>query len=174
MTVPTIRPRRAAVIAGILGMLLVLALGMAPASMAATSGSTFVDVVVKVPLLVVQNACNGEPVGLHGQLHVRELITPAPDGGSVIRSLTLSEGLTGTGAVTGVTYQALDAEASVTHSAPGPGPYTFSDAHVDLLAPQGAAPAFVVVMVLRETVAADGTATVSLDRTYSFCPSAAA
>jgi hypothetical protein len=126
--------------------------------------------VINIPALVITNACNGEEVVVSGQLQLMVTTTPAPGGGEIVRSRAISKGLRGVGLTSGITYRARDAEASLVHQAPAPGPSQFLNTHVTRLIPQGDAPAMFLFMVVKGTLAADGTVlSVELEKTYTSC-----
>jgi hypothetical protein len=155
--------RTAAAVAVVVLALLPLALRPAPAR------ADVVDVILHVPGEPLGPACNGEEVIVHGDLHIRVVTTPTPNGGSIVHSLTTSEGLEGTGTVTNLPYTAMDVEFSAAHYAPPGGTSAFADVHATLLVPQGDAPTSLLVMVVKETVAPDGTTTPTLERTFVVC-----
>ena len=67
-------------------------------------------------------------------------------------------------------YKAADVEQSYSRYAPPPSPaYSFSDVHWTKLVPQGPAPTMYLVVVVRETILADGSAVTTPDRTYLVC-----
>lgn len=69
----------------------------------------------------------------------------------------------------GKPYAALDAEISVAHYVPSTGTSAFTDFHGTLLLPQGQTPPMLLVTLLAQTVAADGTSTITLTRSYTAC-----
>ena len=146
-----------------------LALALRPGT--AQAGQV-IDVIIHVPGHPLENPCNDELVILHGDLHIRQVRTPTPDGGELVKSLITSEGLVGTGATSGLTYTAVDGEASFVHYAPPGRTSVFWDLHWTLLRPQGDAPSSFLVSVIRETVAPDGTVTPTLERSFFVCRSA--
>jgi hypothetical protein len=139
-------------------------------ALAAPANADTVDYVLHLDGTVIDNTCNAEPVVVNGDLHIHVTHTPTSGGGEFVRSRTISEGLTGVGAVTGLPYRAKDLEVSFGYYAPPGGPSAFVDLHGDLLIPQGSrAPRMLAVFVIAETVSGDGAVSVLLDRTYTIC-----
>ena len=126
-----------------------------------------------VTAMVVDNLCNGDVVNLHGDLQVTETTTPGKNGSYTIRSSTNGRDLRGeTVVATGLTpmaYRGQDREDSTQHIAPPPYPSTFDDTHWTALFPEGPAPTMYLVIVLRWTVAADGTAGPMINRMFLQC-----
>jgi hypothetical protein len=120
------------------------------------------------PAYVVNNACNGTVVFLHGDFVMTQVTTPTPDGGTKVRSRIVSVNLGGTDE-NGMSYRALDAEASFIHYLTDDSTSGFTDAHATLLLPQGNAPKMLLVTLFKETVAPDGTPSITLDRSYTVC-----
>jgi hypothetical protein len=139
----------------------------APAA-APAAGRTVVYT-LHVPAMVVDNLCNGEPVVFSGDLHIREKTTPTGNGGYTVRSSTNARNLHGPGLVTGVQYSGQDTENSYAYYAAPPFPSTFSVVHWTRLESHGSAPNMYLVIVLRETIAPDGTVVPTLDRMYLTC-----
>ena len=131
---------------------------------------TTVEYTLPVPALAVTNLCNADAVVLSGDLYIRETTTPAKKGGGyTVESTINGRDLTGAGLPSGLDYTAEDREQSNAYYAPPPYPSTFTDVHYTKLDPQGDAPTEYLVIVLRETVAADGTVVPTIDSTYLVC-----
>jgi hypothetical protein len=139
------------------------------AAPAQAGGGKTVRTTIHVPAMVVDNLCNGEPVVLTGDLVITTSTRPARDGGYTVSSTTDGRNLHGPGLVTQLEYTGDDNEQSYAYYAPPPYPSTFSVVHWTTLIPHGNAPSMYLVIVLRETVAADGTVVPTLDRMYLTC-----
>jgi hypothetical protein len=125
---------------------------------------------IHIPLTVLDNLCNGaEPVALSGDLMIVTRTTPDARGGYTVQSSSDAHNLQGQGLVSMYGYEGDDGEDSYAHYAPPPYPSTQSVVHYTRLVPKGPAPSEYLVVVLRETVLADGTVVPTLDRTYLTC-----
>jgi hypothetical protein len=142
--------------------------GAAPAPAPKAKGTT-TTYTLHVAALPVTNLCNADAVILNGDLQIRETTTPARNGGYTVQSTTNGRDLTGSGLPSGLDYQGQDVEQSNAYYAPPPYPSTFTDAHYTKLVPQGNAPTEYLVVVLRETVLADGTVVPTINGTYLYC-----
>jgi hypothetical protein len=142
--------------------LLVLAPASAPAA-----GRT-VTYTLHVPAMVVDNLCNGEPVVFSGDLHIRET-TRVSGTGYTVESSTNARNLHGPGLVTGTEYSGQDTENTFAYYAAPPFPSSFSVVHWTRLESHGPVPNMYLVIVLRETIAPDGTVVPTLDRMYLSC-----
>jgi hypothetical protein len=147
----------------------VMALVLAGPVSATTSGGRTVRTTIHLPASVMQNMCNGEFVNLNGDMIITTRSTPTSRGGYTMQSSAVAHNLQGQAIVSQMGYEGDDVEDSYAYYAPPPYPSTFSDAHYTRLVPKGPAPSMYLVVVLRETVAADGTAIPTLDRTYLTC-----
>jgi hypothetical protein len=144
--------------------LAILALRPAPAH-AATVVS-----VINLPAVVIDNQCSGEPVALSGDLLTVVMTRPTANGGTTVRSVSVTQGLQGTGLVSGVSYRAVELSGTVVNQLPPPGTGTFLSTVTTLLLPQGGtAPAMLLQMVVRGTLAPDGTVTTEVVQTYLVC-----
>jgi hypothetical protein len=126
--------------------------------------------VINLPAVVIDNQCNGEPVALSGDLLTVVTTRPTPTGGTTVRSVSVTQGLQGTGLVSGVSYRAVEVSGTVVNQLPPPGTGTFFNAVTTLLIPQGSAvPTMLLVAVIKATVAPDGTISNEVVRTYLVC-----
>jgi hypothetical protein len=76
----------------------------------------------------------------------------------------------GTGLVSGVSYRAVELSGTLVNQLPPPGTGTFFSTVTTLLIPQGnAAPAMLLVVVVKGTVAPDGTISNEVVQTYLVC-----
>jgi hypothetical protein len=130
---------------------------------------TTTEYTLHVAALPVTNLCNADAVILNGDLEIRETTTPAKKDGYTVQSTINGRNLTGSGLPSGLDYTGEDREQSNAYYAPPPYPSTFTDVHYTRLVPQGDAPGEYLVVVLRETVAADGTVVPTIDQTYLVC-----
>jgi hypothetical protein len=74
--------------------------------------------------------------------------------------------------VSGVSYRAVELSGTVVNQLPPPGTGTFYSTVTTLLIPQGgAAPAMVLVVVVKGTLAPDGTVSNEVVQTYLVCRS---
>jgi hypothetical protein len=113
--------------------------------------------VINLPAVVIDNQCNGEPVALSGRLLTVVTTRSTPNGGTTVRSTSVTQGLQGTGLVSGVSYRAVEVSGTVVNQLPPPGTGMFYSTVTTLLIPQGsAAPAMQLVMVVKGTVARTG------------------
>jgi hypothetical protein len=64
--------------------------------------------VINLPAVVIDNQCNGEPVALSGQLLTVVTTHPTPNGGTTVRSVSVTQRLKGTGLVSGVSDRAVE------------------------------------------------------------------
>jgi hypothetical protein len=126
--------------------------------------------VINLPLVVIDNQCNGEPVGLSGDLLMVVTTRPTANGGATVRAVSVTHGLQGTGLVSGVSYRAVELSGTVINQLPAPGTGTFYNTITTLLIPQGStAPAMLLVVVVKATVAPDGTLSNEVVQTYLVC-----
>jgi hypothetical protein len=126
--------------------------------------------VINLPAVVIDNQCNGEPVALSGDLLTVVTTRPTADGGTTVRSLSVTRGLQGTGLVSGVSYRAVELSGAIVNQLPPPGTGTLFSTVTTLLIPQGsAAPSMGLVTVIKATVAPDGTISNEVVRTYLVC-----
>ena len=95
---------------------------------------------------------------------------PTPNGGATVRSVSVTKGLQGTGLVSGVSYRAVELSGTVVNQLPPPGTGTFFSTVTTLLIPQGsAAPSMLLVVVVKGTLAPDGTVSNEVVQTYLVC-----
>jgi hypothetical protein len=126
--------------------------------------------VINLPAVVIDNQCNGEPVALRGRLLTVVTTHPTPNGGTTVRSVSVTQGLEGTGLVSGASYRAVELSGTVVNQLPPPGTGTFLSTVTTRLIPQGsAAPSMLLVVVLKGTVAPDGTISNEVVQTYLVC-----
>jgi hypothetical protein len=95
--------------------------------------------------------------------------TPTPNGGSTVRSVAVTQGLQGASLVSGVPYRAVEVSVALVNYLPPPGTGTFFNVVSTLLVPRGNAPAMLLVMVFKGTLASDGTVIDEVEQTYLLC-----
>ena len=78
--------------------------------------------VINLPAVVIDNQCNREPVALSGDLLTVVTTRPTANGGTTVRSLSVTHGLKGTGLVSGVSYRAVELSGTVVNQLPHPAP----------------------------------------------------
>ena len=167
-----VRRTAACVPLAFLAIFTLLALGAAPVSANGTQRGTTTTTVIHLPALPMDNLCNLDVVNLSGDLTIRVTTTPTSDGGYTVYSNASAWHLTGSrvAPLPAIGYKAADVEQSYSRYAPPPSPaYSFSDVHWTKLVPQGPAPTMYLVVVVRETILADGSAVTTPDRTYLVC-----
>jgi hypothetical protein len=139
---------------------------------AASAASKTVEYTFHNPLFIADNLCNGDVVGLSGDFYVRVTTTPTRNGGYRVVSSVNGRDLQGETLAPQPPrrYRGDDSENTYSYVAPPPYPATYSVTHWTRLVPEGDAPTMYLVIVLRETIAADGTPVVpTLERTYLKC-----
>ena len=126
--------------------------------------------VINLPAVIIDNQCNGEPVGLSGDLLMVVTTRPTANGGATVRSLSVTQGLQGTGLASGVSYRSVELSGSVVNQLPPPGTGTLYSTTTTLLLPQGStAPAMLLVVLVKATVAPDGTLSNEVVQTFLVC-----
>jgi hypothetical protein len=87
-----------------------------------------------------------------------------------VRSVSITQGLKGTGVLSGVSYRAVELSGAVVNQLPPPGTGTFFSTVTTLLIPQGStAPSMLLVVLVKATVASDGTIGNEVVQTYLVC-----
>ena len=157
--------------------LAVVAAGLSIPTRAKASGSTTAgrgtttDVTLNIPLMFLDNLCNGDVVTLHGDLRIITRTTPTRNGGYTVRSTAIARNLQGERAAPPppIGYHGDDGENTFSYYAPPPYPSTFRVVHWTRLVPEAPAPTMYLVLVLRETVLADGTVVPVFERAFLVC-----
>src|SRR5690242_10633827 len=162
------RGRIALIVLGIAGTVLAL-LTAAPAE--ATTGGTTVRTTINIPAMVVDNLCNADVVNLSGDLTITTTTTPARNGGYTVRSSAVARDLRGTriAPLPAIGYRGSDGENAYSYYAPPPFPSTHRVVHWTTLIPDGNAPRMYLVLVIQETITADGTVIPVFDSAYLVC-----
>jgi hypothetical protein len=144
----------------------------ASASGATTAGrGTTTDVTINIPALVLDNLCNADVVNLHGDLRIITTTTPTRNGGYTVRSTAIARGLQGERIAPPppIGYHGDDGENTFAYYAPPPYPSTYRVVHWTRLVPEAPAPSMYLVLVLRETITADGTVVPVFERAFLVC-----
>jgi hypothetical protein len=120
---------------------------------------------------VVDNLCNADVVNLSGDLTITTTTTPAKNGGYTVQSSSNARNLRGSRIAPppAIGYHGSDGEETYSYYAPPPYPSSNETVHYTALIPEGKAPKMYLVMVIRETITADGTDIPLLERTYLLC-----
>jgi hypothetical protein len=162
------RGRIATVMLGIAGA--VLALVTAAPADAESQGST-VKITINLAALPLDNLCNGDVVNLSGDMTITTTTTPARNGGYTVRSSAVAKNLRGQRIAPPpmIGYRGSDGENTYSYYAPPPYPSTHRVVHWTTLIPEGNAPRMYLVLVIRETIAADGTVIPVFERAYLVC-----
>ena len=114
---------------------------------------------IQIPAVVYDNPCLGEPVALHGELHL--VLTATPDhAGFGVRS-HLNGSYAGTGLVTGVPYRASETKQDVWNVRELPASHTTT--MVTRLISRGAAENAFLYTTVTTQIDADGVPTVTMD-----------
>jgi hypothetical protein len=167
--------RRRGVVAASFALLTLVAIGVRPTSAGAAAGpdrgsGTF-RTTLNIPSLVLTNDCNGDVVNLSGKLHVSTKITVSRDGGYTVRSAAAVRDLRGTriAPAPAIAYYGADGDnAFSSYDAPA-NPSTHRVTHWSRLVSQGAVANMFLNLVLRETIAADGTVLTVFERADVDC-----
>src|SRR3954447_24227580 len=162
------RGRIAMIMLGIAGAVLAVVTA-APAD--AKTGGTTVRTTINLPALPLDNLCNGDVVNLSGDMTITTTTTPAGNGGYTVRSSADARNLRGEriAPLPAIGYRGADSENAYSYYAPPPFPSTHRVVHWTTLIPDGNAPRMYLVLVIRETIAADGTVIPVFERAYLVC-----
>jgi hypothetical protein len=162
------RGRIAMIMLGIAGAVLAVVTA-APAD--AKTGGTTVRTTINLPALPLDNLCNGDVVNLSGDMTITTTTTPAGNGGYTVRSSADARNLRGERIAPppAIGYRGADSENTYSYYAPPPFPSTHRVVHWTTLIPNGNAPRMYLVLVIRETIAADGTVIPVFEHAYLVC-----
>jgi hypothetical protein len=147
-------------------------LGTAPArATGSTGGGKTVRTTINLPALVLTNLCNGDVVNLSGDLVITTTTTPDRRGGYRVRTSANAFGLQGERIAPppAIGYHGDDSENTYSYYAPPPYPSTHRVVHWTRLVPEAPAPTMYLVLVIRETILADGTVVPVFERAYLVC-----
>ena len=151
--------------------LVVVAANLARPTAAKAAGGKTVVTTINVPAMVVDNLCNLDTVNLHGDMTIRTTTTPTRNGGYTVQTSLNARGLQGSRITPppAIGYHGDDRENTYSYYAPPPYPSTHRVAHWTKLVPEVNAPTMYLVIILKETILADGTVVPVLDRMYLVC-----
>jgi hypothetical protein len=153
---------------GIAGALLAVVTA-APAD--ARTGGTTVRTTINIPAMVVDNLCNADVVNLSGDMTITTTTTPARNGGYTVRTSADARDLRGEriAPIPPIGYRGADSENTYSYYAPPPFPSSHRVVHWTTLVPDGNAPRMYLVLVIRETILADGTVVPVFEGAYLVC-----
>jgi hypothetical protein len=136
-----------------------------------SGGGQTTSVVINIPALPLTNLCNADIVNLSGDMYITTTTRPTSDGGYTVRTSAVAPDLRGQRIAPPppIRYRGSDAENAYSYYAPPPYPSSHRVVHWTKLVPQGRAPTMYLVVVLRETIAADGTVLTTAERAYLVC-----
>ena len=142
-----------------------------PAARAKGGKGQTVETTINLPALILTNLCNADTVNLSGDLHIRTTTTPRANGGYTVQSSAIARDLRGQRIAPApfIGYHGDDGENTFSYYAPPPYPSTHRVVHWTRLIPEANAPTMYLVLVLRETIAADGTVVPVFERAYLVC-----
>jgi hypothetical protein len=157
--------------------LAVVAAGLSIPTRAKADGATTArkgqttDVTLHLPALILDNLCNADVVDLHGDLRIITTTKPTSNGGYTVRSTAIARGLQGNRIAPPplIGYHGDDGENTYSYYAPPPYPSTHRVVHWTKLVPEGNAPSMYLVLVIRETIAQDGTVVPVFERAFLVC-----
>ncbi len=134
-------------------------------------GGQTVKTTINLPAFPLDNLCNGDVVNLSGDLHITTTTTPHRNGGYTVRSSADARNLRGNRIAPPppIPYRGDDRENTYSYYAPPPQPSSHRVVHWTRLVPEGHAPTMYLLVVLRETLAADGTVVPVFERAYLAC-----
>ena len=148
---------RSAVAALVGALVCWLVLGLAAPARAETT-----NVTINVPAQVYENTCAGEPVVVHGTLHLVVATTSDGGGGYHVKTGLNTQGMQGQGLISRVPYRAAEVQETVQHVRP-PHPTMTSVVHELRLLAQGQVSNLLFSFRQRTVVTADGVPTVTAD-----------
>jgi hypothetical protein len=156
-----------AVVVAVLAASTALALTPRPAQ---AEGPITVITVIKLPSVLLDNRCNGDPVGLgYGQLTIATTIVPLSTGGEQVQgTITYSENLRGEDLITHEPYRGAEGEMSFSHYLPAGGG-TYHDLAWSALLPQSHGPAMLLVESTRATLNSDFSLSEEIVQTHVAC-----
>jgi hypothetical protein len=157
--------------------LAVVAAGLSLPTRASASGTTAAgkgtttDITINIPAMVVDNLCNADVVNLSGDLRIITTTKPTGNGGYTVRSTAIARGLRGNRIAPPppIGYHGDDGENTFTYFAPPPYPSTSRVVHWTRLVPEAPAPSMYLVLVIRETILADGSMVPVFERAFLVC-----
>ena len=167
------RPRRSTIIMTVLGIAAAALTVVTALPASATSKGTTVRTTLNIPAMIVTNLCNADTVNLSGDLTITTTTTPTSNGGYTVRSSSVARNLRGSRIAPppAIGYRGGDGENTYSYYAPPPFPSSHEVVHWTTLIPDTStkAPRMYLVLVIRETIAADGTVVPVFERAYLVC-----
>jgi hypothetical protein len=148
-----------------------LATGSSHAAAATTSGGQRVETTINIPALPLTNLCNNDVVNLSGDMRIVVVTRPTRNGGYTVTSTSTARNLTGEriDPAPAISYRGDQTENSFSYYAPPPYPSTSRVAHWTKLVPESNAPTMWLLVVLRYTIAFDGSLVPVAERAYLTC-----
>ena len=149
--------------------------GTAPAEAtggSAGGGGQTVQTTINLSAVPLTNLCNRDVVNLSGDATITTTTTPRSNGGYTVRSSFDARNLRGNRIAPppAIRYRGDDVQNAYSYYAPPPYPSTHRVVHWTRLIPDAKAPSMYLVVVIRETIAADGTPVVPVvERAYLVC-----
>ena len=136
-----------------------------------SGGGQTVVTTLNVPAMPLDNLCNGDVVNLSGDATIRITTTPRSDGGVTVRSVFDARNLRGSriAPLPMIGYHGDYVENSYQYVAPPPYPTSARVTHYTKLVPEANAPTMYLVVVIRETLFADGTVVPVAERAHLVC-----
>jgi hypothetical protein len=153
------------------GILVAMLTGSSYAVAGTSTDGHRVDVTINIAALPLDNLCNGDVVNLSGDMRIVTVTRPAKNGGYTVTSTSTARNLRGEriAPLPAIPYSGDQTENSFSYYAPPPYPSTSRVAHWTRLVPQGKAPTMWLVVVLRYTIAADGSLVPVAERANLTC-----
>ena len=159
-------------LAAVVGLLAVGAqfVGTAPARATGGGGGQTVETTINVPALPLTNLCNADVVNLSGDARLRVTTTPHSNGGYTVSSSFNARNLRGERIAPppAIGYHGDDVENTYSYYSPA-GSSSHRVYHWTRLVPEARAPTMYLVVVIRETILADGTVVPVAERAYLVC-----
>ena len=148
--------------------LIALALAMLlPVTVSAQATTTTTN--EQVPFnMTLNNACLGEPVVLSGTLHVLNHVTVTPAGDVYLKTHAQPQGVTGTGQVSGMKWQATGVTQQEVHTRTAL-PFTRTFVNNFKIVGEGKAPNYMVHNLIHVTVNPNGVTTSDVSNTSVEC-----
>jgi hypothetical protein len=162
--------RRAHWLVAAVALALLALIGAPPGEAKREKGET-VTTTINLPVFLTDNICNGDVVNLHGDLTITTTTTPRRNGGFTVESSAIARNLEGERIAPppAIGYRGDDGENTFSYFAPPPYPSSHRVVHWTRLIPDGKAPRMYLVVVLRETINADGTVVTAPEQVYLSC-----
>jgi hypothetical protein len=133
-------------------------------------GGQTVETIINIPALPLTNLCNADIANLSGDARLRVTTTPHRNGGYTVRSSFNARNLRGERIAPPppIGYHGDNVENTYSYYAPAGGS-SHRVYHWTRLVPEARAPTMYLVVVIRETILADGTVVPVAERAYLVC-----